>query len=245
MRAIGLCRFLIATCAQNTFTVVFSSELFVLQYKRFNTHFERAIRDDSGKYRIYRTPSGVVYPSVTSVIGKTKSDKDRQKLQSWKDNEPHSDYIVEESIQIGTQTHQLIEDYLDNKPTTVFCDLLANAHFERLKPFLHKITEIHGIEEKLYSDELKLAGTADAVCMYNGNLSIVDYKTKRSDQKFEYLNDYFLQGTAYCIMWEERTGIAVNQIVILVSSRKGQLQEFIVDPNNYKSELKQRILEFE
>ncbi len=215
-----------------------------MQFRRFNTHFERATRDDSGKYRIYKTPTGDTYPSITSVIGKTKLDEDRKKLQSWIDNEPHSQYISEEARQIGNQTHQLIEDYLNNKPTTIFCDLLALAHFERLKPFLHKITEVHGTEEMLYSDELKLAGTADCIGMYNGNLSIIDYKTKRSDQKLSYLNDYFLQATAYCMMWEELTKVSVNQIVILVSSRKGQLQEFIVDPNNYKAELRERIKRF-
>jgi len=215
-----------------------------LQFRRFNPHFERATRDDSGKYRVYKTPNGDTYPSVTSVIGKTKPEADRKNLQSWIDNEPHSQYITEEAKNIGLQTHQLIEDYLNNKPTTITCDLLSLAHFERLKKFLHKITEVNGTEEMLYSDELKLAGTADCVGMYNGNLSIIDYKTKRSDQKLSYLNDYFLQATAYCIMWEELTDVPVNQIVILVSSRKGQLQEFIVDPNCYKSELKQRISDF-
>ena len=213
---------------------------------RFNPHhFERAVRDDSGEYRIYRTPNGDVYPSVTTLLKKTQDLSQKLQLQKSIKDTPHSEYISHEAMNIGTQTHQLIEDYLNNRPTTILkYDLLSFAHFERLKPFLHKITEIHGTEEPLYSNNLKLAGTADTIGMYDGNLSVIDYKTKRSDQKIQYLNDYFLQCTAYCIMWEELTGHAINQIVILVSSRQGQLQEFIVNPNNYKSALNERIAKF-
>lgn len=215
-----------------------------MQFVHSTHHFERAIRDDSGGFRVYKTPKGDVYPSVTSVLGKTKTSEQQQQLQNWKDNEPHSEYITKKSMLYGNETHQLIEDYLNNRPTTIKYDLLSSSHFNRMKVFLHKITEVHGTEEQLYSNKLKLAGTADTIGMYDGNLSIIDYKTKRSDQKIEWLNDYFLQSTAYCIMWEELSGHAVNQIVILVSSRKGQLEEFIVNPNEYKSELRERINQY-
>jgi len=209
---------------------------------RFNIHhFERAVRDDSGGYRVYTTPKGQVYPSITTVLSKTKTESDKKHLQDWIDNTPHSEYISSEARDIGTQTHQLIEDYLHNRPSSIKVDLLSIAHFERIKVFLHKITEVHGTEEMLYSDKLKLAGTADCIGMYDGNLSIIDYKTKRSDQRESYLTDYFLQSTAYSIMWEEMTGDPIHQIVILVSSRKGQLKEFIVNPDDYKDELLCRV----
>ena len=96
----------------------------------------------------------------------------------------------------------------------------------------------------LYDKKLKIAGTSDCVAEYDGKLSIIDYKTKRSDQKESYLADPFLQCTAYSIMWEEMTGVPINQIVILVSSEKGQLKEFIKDPNDYKEELYDRIKDY-
>jgi len=215
-----------------------------LQYNHIPCSFEPAVRDDSGKYRVYKTPQGKQYSSVTAMVSKTKPEKDKAGITRWQNTEPAHAYITQEAIEIGTQTHQLIEDYLNNEPSVLSCDLLSYAHFERLKPFLHKITEINGIEVQLYSDILKLAGTADCVGMYNGNLSIIDYKTKRSNQRVEYIHDYFIQGTTYAIMWEELTGVAISQIVILVSSRKGQLKEFIVNPNNYKKELLERIEKF-
>lgn len=215
-----------------------------MQYKHIPYSFEPAVRDDTGGFRVYKTPTGKQYPSVTGMVNKTKPEKDKAGITRWQNTEPAHEYITAEAIQIGTQTHQLIEDYLNNEPTTISCDLLSSAHFERLKPFLHKITEIHGIEVQLYSDELKLAGTADCVGMYDGNLSIIDYKTKRSDQRIEYIHDYFIQGTTYAEMWKELTGTPINQIVILVSSRKGQLKEFIVNPKNYKQEMLQRTEKF-
>ena len=93
----------------------------------------------------------------------------------------------------------------------------------------------------MHSDNMLLAGTADCIAEYNGILSVIDYKTKRSDQKEEWLTDYFIQCTAYAIMFKELTGIEVNQIVILVSSEKNTRAEFIKDPNDFKDQLKERL----
>jgi len=212
-----------------------------LQFTQIHNPFERAIRDDSGKYRVYKTPKGIVYPSVTSFLKKIQSPQKQQQLQHWKDTEEYSNYITKQAIDVGNETHKLIEDYLKNKPTIEMMEYMSIQHFERLKPFLHKITEVHGVEEMLYSDVLKLAGTADGIVKYDGKLSLIDYKTKRKDQRKDWLHDYFLQATAYSIMWEELSGDIIEQIVILVSSKKGQCEEFIVNPNDFKEELLEKI----
>ena len=67
---------------------------------------------------------------------------------------------------------------------------------------------------------MKLAGTSDCIATYDGELSIIDYKTKRSNQREEWMTDHFIQGTAYAQMFKELTGIQVKQVVILVSSEK-------------------------
>lgn len=198
---------------------------------------EQGVRD---KYHQYEF-GGIKYPGITTVLGKTAN---KSSLENWKNSEPNHQYISKEAMDIGTQTHKLIEDYLNNSPTTEIMDLLSTAHFDRLKIFLNKIDMIMGLEVFLYSKKLGIAGTSDCVAEYNGNLSIIDYKTKRSNQRENYLNDYYLQSTAYSIMWEEMTGIPINQIVILVSSRKGQLEEFIKNPKDYQSELYQRIEQY-
>jgi hypothetical protein len=75
------------------------------------------------------------------------------------------------------------------------------AHFNNLIPFLQKINDIHGTELRLYSNKMKLAGTSDCIAKYDGELSIIDYKTKRSNQQEEWMTDHFIQGTAYSEMF--------------------------------------------
>ncbi len=208
-------------------------------YTHIPIKLESGVRD---RYHNY-TFGENTYPGITTVLAKTKSERDKKSLESWKDSEPHHDYISKFAMNIGTQTHQLIEDYLFSKPSDPV-HLLSKAHFNRLKQFLHNIDNIYGIEVFLYSEKLKVAGTSDCIAEYNGNLSIIDYKTKRSDQQESYLHDYFLQATAYAIMWEEMTGQRIEQVVILVSSEKLQLKEFIKDPNDFKEELKSRVEQY-
>jgi len=210
-----------------------------LQFTHIVNRLEKGNRD---KHHTY-TFGGEKYPGITTVLKKSVSQHDKSGLERWMKSEPHSEYIMKFAGMIGVQTHKLIEDYLNNKLLPVNkSHLLAYAHFERLQQeFLHKINNVNGIEIYLYSKKLKIAGTSDCVAEYDGKLSIIDYKTKRSDQLESYLNGPFLQSTAYAIMWEEMTGIPINQIVILVSSEQGQLKEFIKNPNDYKEELYNRI----
>jgi hypothetical protein len=47
-----------------------------------------------------------------------------------------------------------------------------------------------------------------------------------------------MQATAYAMMLQERTGIKVNQFVILISCEDGTSQVFIDKPINYVKKLK-------
>ena len=136
---------------------------------------------------------------------------------------------TQESALIGTQTHKLIENHLNGITQTDEVRLLSVAHFNNLLPFLQKINDIHGTELRLYSNEMKLAGTSDCIAKYDGELSIIDYKTKRSNQQEEWMTDHFIQGTAYSQMFKELSGIEVKQVVILVSSEKKQIKAIKAD----------------
>ncbi len=118
---------------------------------------------------------------------------------------------------------------------------MVNFHYDNLYKYIKKINNIAGIELILYSKSLNIAGTADCVAEYDGVLSIIDYKTKRSPQRVEWLEDPFIQATAYSVMFEELTGTKVPQIVILVSDEKGGSAEFVKNPENYKEKLLTRI----
>jgi len=189
----------------------------------------------------YQTPSGAIYPSITTILQKTQTLEKQQSLQNWREKEIASDYITQEAAIVGSETHKLIENYLNGEEIFEEFRLLSEAHFNNLLAFVNKINDIHGIELRLYSDKMKLAGTSDCIAKYDGTLSVIDYKTKRSNQKEEWLTDYFIQATSYGIMFKELTGIKVEKIVILVSSEKNTRMEFIKNPDNYLDLLEQRI----
>jgi len=207
-------------------------------------NFQQAELIEKDDKHYYQTPNGDVFPSITTILQKTMSAQKQQSLQDWKDQESAAQYITEESSIVGTQTHKLIENHLNGITQTDEVRLLSVAHFNNLIPFLQKINDIHGTELRLYSNEMKLAGTSDCIAKYNGELSIIDYKTKRSNQQEEWMTDHFIQGTAYSQMFKELTGIEVKQVVILVSSEKNTRMEFVKRIDDYKDLLTQRLNQF-
>ena len=214
------------------------------QFNHIPINFEQAqlIEKDDAHY--YQTPKGDVFPSITTLLQKTMPAEKLQSLQNWKEQEIAAQYITQESAIIGTQTHKLIENYLNGVQHTEEVRLLSVAHFNNIIPFLQKINDIHGTEMRLYSDIMKLAGTTDCIARYDGELSIIDYKTKRSNQQEEWMTEHFIQATAYSQMFTELTGIEVKQIVILVSSEKNTRMEFVKNADDYQDLLTQRLNQF-
>jgi len=207
-------------------------------------NFQQAELIEKNNEHYYQTPKGDIFPSITTILQKTMSTEKQQSLQNWKEQEMAAEHITQESAMIGTQTHKLIENHLNGITQTEEVRLLSVAHFNNLIPFLQKINDIHGTELRLYSDAMKLAGTSDCIAKYDGELSIIDYKTKRSNQQEEWMADYFIQGTAYSQMFKELTGIEVKQVVILVSSEKNTRMEFVKRTEEYKDLLTQRLNQF-
>ena len=189
----------------------------------------------------YQTKFDNVYPSISTILSATSTEDKKNGLKNWKANEPAHEYITKQSQHIGTQSHKIIEDYLSNNLSLEEFDLLPIAHFNNLKPFLENISDVTCIEQRMYSDKLKVAGTSDLIAYYNGKLSIIDYKTKRKPQIDDYMYEYYLQTTCYAQMFHEVTGQKINQIVILVSSEKNTRQEFIKTCDNYIEPMNERI----
>ena len=206
--------------------------------------FPKCILDDSTGAHIYITPNGKKLRSVTTMLSRTKPSIDKKQLTAWRDRvgEPVAKYIMKTSTTIGTETHKLNENYINMVRDSCKYLLMSYAHHRKFIPYLNKIKNVFGVEPKLFSEKMGLAGTADLVAEYEGKISIIDYKTKRSKQRKEWMHDYFIQTTAYARMWEELTGQPIQQLVILVSSEQDTFQEFISEPKLYLNELEQRLI---
>ena len=213
-------------------------------YNHIPINFKQAELIEKDNAHFYQTPTGEIYPSITTILQETMSKEKKESLENWKDQEVAAEYITQEAAIIGTETHKLIENHINEVRQTDEVRLLSVAHFNNLIPFLQKINDVHGTELRLYSNKMKLAGTSDCIANYQGELSIIDYKTKRSDQKEEWMKDHFIQGTAYAQMFKELTGIEVKQVVILVSSEKNSRMEFVKNTEDYKDLLNQRLNQY-
>lgn len=191
-----------------------------------------------GKH-FYETPQGETYPSITTKLSKTK---DYSGLNIWRARvgESVAKHIMETAATIGTATHKIIEQYLSNE-TSKEKLLLPKAHLENIKPLLHKIDNIHFLEVALFSDEMKTAGTCDCIAEYDGVLSIIDFKTSRKKKQNAWIQDYFLQATAYALMYKEMSGLEIKQGVILITGEDGSLGEHIINIEDYTQPLKEKL----
>ena len=185
--------------------------------------------------RYYETPDGRLYPSVTTVTSWGK----RAFFAEWRKTHQNESKIATSR---GTAFHSLVEKYLNNEETFLTeqkedCIML----FNQVKHLLSGISNIRAQEVPLYSNKLKMAGRVDCIANYNGKLSIIDFKTSKSEKKESWIENYFAQATAYAIMWKEMTGQVIDQIVILISSMDGSCQEFIKKPVEYVPHLKEMI----
>jgi genome maintenance exonuclease 1 len=194
--------------------------------------------------RIYITPEGNRYPSITTVLSATDS---KEGLIAWRERvgEEEANKIMGRSARRGTELHSICEKYLLNEMSPIKLRMMmphVKELFYKIKPFIDEnVTKVHGLEQALYSDKLKIAGRTDCICEWNGVLSVLDFKNSIKIKREEYIQDYFLQCTAYSLMFEELVSIAVEQIVILVGVEQGNGQIFIKRKDDYVENLISRI----
>ena len=98
---------------------------------------------------------------------------------------------------------------------------------------LTNISDIYAQECGLYSDKYKVAGRVDCIAKYKGILSIIDFKTSTRERSDAWNENYYIQGSAYAEMFTELTGIDVSQVVILVVTEDGTVQEFIKQKSDF------------
>lgn len=197
-----------------------------------------ATTNDSGRY--YSTPSGK-FPSVTTVTGFKKA----KFFAKWRAENPKEAKRVTSR---GNIFHSLIEDYLNNEfevqrdKDKVRPDILEL--FLQLQPELDKIDNILALEVPLWSESIGLAGRVDCIAEHNGELSIIDFKGATRSKRRSDIENYFLQATAYALMWQDKTGQELDKFKILISSEDGEAQVFGGRPIHYTKRLYEAIEEY-
>ena len=186
--------------------------------KKFNhvgtTLTELTTENIDGK-RHYVTPNGS-YISITTLLANLSKDS----ISRWRKRvgAEEANRISTKASRQGNAIHALCEKYIKNEEgfLTESMPHLVEM-FDSILPLLDRIDNVHVTEGALYSDELGLAGRTDLIAEFDGKLAIIDYKTSRRIKTWSMCHSYFMQGAFYAHAYEERTGIPINNIVIIMA----------------------------
>ena len=198
--------------------------------------------------RFYEAPDGNKYPSITTVLSKQPGKQEG--LQKWRERigEEQARLVSGKAARRGTAFHNICEDYLNGvEDITHHKDknFLAYCMFGEMKSHLDdKIKEVVLQEQTMYSSKYKVAGRCDFIGVYNNTLAVVDFKTTTTPKKEEWIEDYFVQCTAYASMYEEHTGDSIEDIVIMMVAEDGQVQIFEKKTKDYLPALEQYMDDF-
>ena len=198
--------------------------------------------------RHYVTPEGNEYPSITTVL----SPRNKEGLMKWRKRVGNdvANHIAIKAAVRGTKVHKMCEDWLNQDFSFETWekhkkDFLPYHLFNELKNKKFEfITDVYAQEACLYSDKYKVAGRVDLIANYQHQLSIVDFKTSTNERKDSYNENYYIQTAAYAEMFEEMTGTPINQIVILVVTENGTVQDFVKDKDEYLPLLEETLEEW-
>lgn len=181
--------------------------------------------------RFYQTPSGELFPSVTTVM----SLYNKEAILEWRKRvgDVEANKISSKASRRGTKMHTVCENYLGNKELgSVMPDTLSL--FKQIQPIIDRyVDNVYAIEAPLYSEHLKVGGRVDCVAEFDGKPAIIDFKTSSRIKTEDKIQNYFMQCAAYAVMFEERTGIPIPRIAIIMAVENEDPLLFVKKRNDY------------
>jgi len=179
----------------------------------------------------------VKVPSVTRIIDACFP----KNLTDWALNVGGEEYhrVIDEALEIGNDTHQWIEDYINYNHLPSFLrkctDLNEDHHiFKPVKAFLEWVEKYEpkwiDAERKIYCDKHKYAGTVDAVAKINGRVCVIDFKTSKKIYK-----PYHLQISAYAQAIRRIDGLRQWPlgIILRLDKETGLFQQKVFEPKDH------------
>jgi genome maintenance exonuclease 1 len=189
--------------------------------------------------RLYATPTGEKYKSITTVL----SHHNKEAIMEWRERvgAEEANRISGKASRRGTKVHKICEDYINNETTEFKLQMLMpdlKEMFFKIKPIIdEKLGDVYSQEQALYSHKLKIAGRVDLIGMWDGKLSVIDFKTSAKQKEESYIQNYFMQCTAYALMFSELTGMWIDDIVVLIATEEGDAQLFERQIHDYRKPL--------
>jgi ATP-dependent exoDNAse (exonuclease V) beta subunit len=192
--------------------------------------------DKAGK-RLYETPQGHAVPSVTTILNATK---DKTALIEWRKRvgPKLATEITTEAAGVGTRMHKYLEDYIQSgvwskagsNPYAAQAHKMATIIKEKA---MVDLDEIWGSEINLWMPQM-YAGTSDLIAVYKGQPAICDFKKTNKPKKEEWVDDYYLQLTAYAEAHNAIYDTNICEGHIFMCSRNLEYQQFDISPEDYK-----------
>lgn len=176
-----------------------------------------SITTEEGRY--YVTPEGKKYPSASTISGILNRDA----IASWrkKVGDVEADKKSKRGADRGTYIHLMCEKYLlgtlGSEERISMLPTMKDLFLQLKKQFDAHIDTVYAIEQPLYSNRLRIAGRTDGIVRWKNKIAIIDVKTAAKGKPEGWILNYFVQTAAYAEMFEERTGIAVDTIVIAMA----------------------------
>lgn len=213
-------------------------------FEHVDVELKEMVAETTESGRVYKTPEGIGLPSITTVL----SILSRDSIAKWRARvgEAEANKISYRASTRGTAVHEIIEKYIDNDENYkdgYTPDIISS--FIAVKSILDsRIGRVFAQEAPLYSNHLGVAGRVDCVAEFDGKLSIIDFKTSLKPKRLEWIKNYFMQESAYAIMWEERTGMPITQLVTIISVDNAEPQVFIEHRDNWVRPLRDTIAQY-
>ncbi len=193
--------------------------------------YEEFSKVSKNKKRHYETPDGRQVPSVTTILSATK---DMTHLNAWKKRvgEQKAQQIATESANIGTVMHRSLEKHVKGQDRTPGSNLIQQkAHAMAnviIENGLRDVSEVWGSEVSLYYPEL-YAGTTDLVGIYKDQPFIGDFKQARKLKKKEWVEDYYLQLTAYAEAHNKMYDTKIRNGRMFICTQNNEFQTFEIE----------------
>ena len=172
-------------------------------------------------------------PSVTTILSATMPEEKKQKLAEWvaREGKAKADEIKQRAANRGSSMHKILEHMIIGEGYKDLTDIgtqatsMAEVIAER---GLSNVSEYYGTEVTVHYPGL-YAGQTDLAGVHNGSDAIIDFKQTNKPKRREWIEDYFLQGAAYCMAHDTIYGTYIDKFVIMMCSADNYYQEFILE----------------